>query len=111
MKQIAVYIAIAVFSAMLGATVSHFYSRDTINALQIEIDQERLVSKRKESEMRLQVDSLNSITYLLDSINEKVLKEVLFERNRRGKFIDTVKQIQIINDTDSLVNELRKIYN
>lgn len=111
MKQYAVYIAVAVFSAMIGATVSHFYSRDTINALQIEIDQERLLSKRKESEMNIQIDSLNSVTHLLDSLNDKTLREIVFERNRRAKFIDTVRQIQIINDTDSLINELRKIYN
>lgn len=107
------YLAVAIVSAMISFFAANYYSDKTINALLKQIEDDRRESLLREQEAYKGIAKKDTIINDRKSQNEKLYREILAEKERRSEREKVLKEKEftIIKDPDSLVAELRKIYN
>ena len=109
--QIIKYIGIVVISLIIGGFAAHTYYKPAINELKEDIRIEREESKIIVVHYSKQIDSLSAQIDILSEKRGAINKKIA--EGRRNNNFDTSynKNLRVIQDYDSLINELRKIYN
>lgn len=111
MTTIIKYIGVVVLSLIIGGFATHTYYKPAINELKEDIRVEREESKIIVIHYSKQIDSLSA---QIDILSEKrgVITKKIAEGRRNNNFDTSYnKNLRVIHDYDSLINELRKIYN
>jgi len=105
------YIAIVIVSLVIGGFATQAYYKPAINELKEDIRIEREESKIIVINYSKQIDSLSA---QIDILSEKrgVINKKIAEGRRNNNFDTSYnKNLRVIKDYDSLIIELRKIYN
>lgn len=110
-KEYLIYIGILIIGSMLGATLSHFYSRDAIRALQEEIDFEKNQSLLSIKNQQSEIDSANILISNAEKLNDALKKSILVEKNNRSKIKPIDSLIKIDTSTDAHILFFQKYLN
>lgn len=108
LKQYMIYAALVLFSALIGGFITQRYYKPAIVSLQKEIDTDRKLSQEREEFYVKKIDSLSLVNVDLEKKRLDLLRKLPKDRQS----IDTNLYVRIkpVYDSDSLLNELRKIY-
>lgn len=109
LKQGMIYAALIAFSLLIGGFITQRYYKPAIISLQKEIDTDRKLSKDREEFYIKRIDSLTAETVVLEKRKSDLSKKL--PKNRQDIDTNLYVKIRNVSDSDTLLFELRKIYN